>query len=70
MYMTLRRIFEMGLVNDGTEVVVCGRGCRELGRLSLSYSGLGEYLDRELSRFTWKDSNVVYASLALVEGGE
>ena len=61
--MTLRKIFDLGLINDDTGIWI-----RNPDMCVLEYGGWNaenilKYLDRELECFTWQDDDNFYVDL-------
>ncbi len=58
--MTLRKIFDLGLVNDDTEVWIRDSDLNVLAHGNWYQDDILEYLDRELEDFTWQDDGNFY----------
>ena len=58
--MTLRKIFDLGLVNDDTEVWIRDPDLHVLALGNWYQDNILEYLDHELESFTWQDDNNFY----------
>ena len=58
--MTLRKIFDLGLVNDDTEVWIRYPDLHFLAHGDWYQDNILEYLDHELESFTWQDDNNFY----------
>ena len=61
--MTLRKIFDLGLVNDDTEIWVRDSDMRVLVHGDWNRELVLEYLDSELECFTWKDDDNFFIDL-------
>ena len=61
--MTLRKIFDLGLVNNDTEIWVRDSDMRVLVHGDWERDLVLEYLDRELECFTWQDDDNFYIDL-------
>ena len=61
--MTLRKIFDLGLVNDDTEIWVRDSDMRVLVHGDWNRELVLEYLDSELECFTWQDDDNFYIDL-------
>lgn len=61
--MTLRKIFDLGLVNDDTEIWVRNPDMRVLVHGDWNRELVLEYLDSELECFTWQDDDNLYIDL-------
>lgn len=61
--MTLKKIFDLGLVNDDTEIWVRNPDMRVLVHGDWNRELVLEYLDSELECFTWQDDNNLYIDL-------
>lgn len=61
--MTLRKIFDLGLVNDDTEVWVRDPDLHVLAHGNWYQDNILEYLDHEVECFTWQDDNNFYVDL-------
>ncbi len=62
--MTLRKIHELGLVNDNTEVWVRDPNMHILAHGNWYQDDVLEYMNTELQCFTWKDDENIYLDLA------
>lgn len=58
--MTLKKIFDLGLVNDDTEMWVRNPDLRVLAYGNWYQDNILEYLDHELKSFTWQDDGSFY----------
>lgn len=61
--MTLRKIFDLGLVDDDTEIWVRDSDMRVLVHGDWERDLVLEYLDRELECFIWQDDDNFYIDL-------
>lgn len=61
--MTLRKIFDLGLVNDNTEVWVRDSDMRVLVHADWKRDLVLEFLDEEFDVFTWQDDGNLYVDL-------
>ena len=61
--MTLRKIFDLGLVNDDTEIWVRDSDMRVLVHGDWNWELVLEYLDSELECFTWQDDDNFFIDL-------
>lgn len=61
--MTLRKILELGLIDDNTEVWVRDPDMRVLTHGNWYQDNVLKYLDSELECFTWQDDNNFYLDL-------
>ncbi|RKJ00486.1 hypothetical protein D7X87_22870 [bacterium D16-54] len=61
--MTLRKIFDLGLVNDDTEIWVRDSDMRVLVHGDWNRELVLEYLDSELECFTWQDDDNFFIDL-------
>ena len=61
--MTLRKIFDLGLVNDDTEIWVRDSDMRVLVHGDWNRELVLEYLDSELECFAWQDDDNFFIDL-------
>lgn len=61
--MTLRKIFDLGLINDDTEIWVRNLDMRVVVHGDWHRDLVLEYLDSELKCFTWQDDDNFYTDL-------
>ena len=61
--MTLKKIQELGLINDNTVVWVRGGDLHILTSGNWYQDNILEYAGRELESFTWQDDNNFYIDL-------
>lgn len=61
--MTLRKIFDLGLVNGNTEIWVRDPDMCVLAHGDRERETVLEYLDSELECFTWQDDDNFYLDL-------
>ncbi len=60
--MTLRKIFELGLIDDSTNIYVRDSSFNTVA--FDSYKCLSSFYDMELESFTWQDNNWIYLDLS------
>ena len=58
--MKLKKIFDLGLVNDDTEVWIRDPDLHVLAHGDWYQDNILEYLDHELESFTWQDDDNFY----------
>lgn len=61
--MTLRKIFELGLINENTEIWVRLPSMCVLAHGNWQQDDVLKYLDHELEDFVWQDDNNFYIGL-------
>ncbi len=61
--MTLKKILDLGLIDDNTEVWVRTPGPCVLAHGNWYQDNVLEYLDSELEDFVWQDDNNFYLGL-------
>lgn len=61
--MTMRKIFDSGLVNDDTEVWIYDPDLHTLACVNWRQYYTSVFLDFEVERFTWQDDGKVYIDL-------
>ena len=63
--MTLEKIYEMGLIEDYTEIFVRhSEGFKVLAHGNWYQDNVLEYTHREVESFTWQDDDKIYIDLA------
>lgn len=64
--MTARKIDEMGLIDDNTEIVIRkGEGFDTLARGNWYQDDILAYEDHEVESFTWQDDNRIYIDVKM-----
>lgn len=58
--MTVKKIFDVGLVNDSTEIFIRDEGFHVLAHGNWYQDDVLEYLDHGVESFTWQDDNKIY----------
>lgn len=58
--MTISKIFEVGLINDDTEVWIRDSEFHVLARGNGYQDNVLNYLPSEVESFTWQDDNKIY----------
>lgn len=61
--MTLRKIFDLGLINDDTEIWIRDLDSHVLAEGNWYQDDILKYLDHVLVSFTWQDDNNFYVNL-------
>lgn len=62
--MTLEKIYDMGLINDNTEIIVRhGDSFTPLACGNWYQDNILEYTHHELESFTWQDDNKLYVDV-------
>ena len=55
--MTAKKILELGLIDDGTEILIRDEDSRVLAHGNWYQDNVLEYMHREIESFTWQDDN-------------
>lgn len=66
--MTLRKILELGLIKDDTEIWVRDPNLHVRVHGDREQENVQEYLDAELECFTWQDDDNFYIDLKYIPG--
>lgn len=61
--MTLRKIFDLGLINDDTEIWIRDLDSHVLAEGNWYQDNVLKYMNAELECFTWQDDNNFYIDL-------
>lgn len=66
--MTLSKLYDMGLINDETEIWVRRSDFLVFAHGNWFQDNILEYMEREMESFSWQDDNKIYIDLK--EGDE
>lgn len=61
--MTLKKIFELGLINELTEIFIRKEYFHILTHGNWCHDDILKYQDRELTSFVWQDNNKIFIDL-------
>lgn len=61
--MTVKNIFDMGLVDDSTEIFIRDEDFHVLGHGDWYQDNVLEYLNHNVESFTWQDDNKFYIDI-------
>ena len=61
--MTLKRIIELELINDNTEVWIRNSAHYALAHANWYQDSVLDFMGREIERFVWQENNKVYVDV-------